>query len=499
MIKNIKTITFDDGFTKPVCNGSTTVIKIASVEGFFATGNTIGTLNEHFTFKWSNGNTNSGINNANAGTHTVTVTQRYTGCSKTASYEVKDMQLTVSNVLQPIHCQRSTATISLNVHSPVFDNMPVTYLWSTGQNTSTITDLSPGNFCYTVTSALNNNCKISSCIEVKPFTGDSLIILTKKRNTCFCQNGSCNGVLAAKLNTDGTSISYQWFSGNQLISTAPRIVDLCAGTYVCKITFTPAGSTLPCTVEKSFEIVSEYCSDKLQIFLTNFANVQDCGSHRPCRGFLEVEATFDEPITCTWSGPNGFSANTFDIYDLCPGDYTITILNDTGCFIDERQYTICCCLDFETDTGSSIEGCKSATTPYVVGEVVNATTSTSNDGRINLTSFYTGSFFISVEWSGPNGFSSYFPSIQGLKPGQYNLRWTDGCHIINQSYMIGDESYCKTYKITVDGTPQCILSGFTSAILIFQSLLEGMWYMLINGATVKLPKIYLLISQVIIM
>ncbi len=81
---------------------------------------------------------------------------------------------------------------------------PYTYLWSTGETSQTINDLSPGLYCVTVTAA--NGCEDITCISVL-YPGAISVNVQNGEVTC---NGDTDGVLSITV-TDGMPVyNYEW-------------------------------------------------------------------------------------------------------------------------------------------------------------------------------------------------------------------------------------------------------------------------------------------------
>jgi len=108
--------------------------------------------------------------------------------------------------------------------SPSSGNEPYTYLWSNGQTTQTISNLSAGT--YTVTVSGTNGCtmvKSANVEENAPLTSSYT-----KSDPC---PGSYNGSATALPSNGKTPYSYLWSNGK----TTQTISNLGAGTYYCTV------------------------------------------------------------------------------------------------------------------------------------------------------------------------------------------------------------------------------------------------------------------------
>ncbi len=108
-----------------------------------------------FTFSWSNGASSPSINNLPAGNYSLTLTDTW-GCGDTAAVTLTEPPLLTDQfVVVPIVCNGGTGTATI---TPAGGTLPYTYLWSTGQNTPSIT---PTTGVYTVTVTDAQGCSIT--------------------------------------------------------------------------------------------------------------------------------------------------------------------------------------------------------------------------------------------------------------------------------------------------------------------------------------------------
>jgi hypothetical protein len=126
-------------------------------------GSVIGNPDD-FTYSWStsNGNIVSGSNTSQAtvdeeGNYSLEVTNKANGCkttkSVTVAYEFEEMLLSNANVVNDINNQNN-GSIALSING---GTGALSYLWSNGQTTSSITGLGAGQYSCTVTDA--NGCE----------------------------------------------------------------------------------------------------------------------------------------------------------------------------------------------------------------------------------------------------------------------------------------------------------------------------------------------------
>jgi hypothetical protein len=229
-----------------------------------------------YTYLWSNGATTASITGLTAGTYTVTVTDA-NGCADVCSSQVNEpgCNLTASATGTNVSCNAGTNGTA--TATPSGNLSPVTYAWSNGATTATISNLTAGTYTVTVTESVN--CTATASYTV---TEPSDITLACAKTDATTTGGS-NGT-ATVTATGGTSpYTYLWSNG----ATTASITSLTAGTYtvtvtdangcsdVCSSTIVEPGCTQP-TVGTNTPIegtcTSAIANDDAQIEFTGFTN-----------------------------------------------------------------------------------------------------------------------------------------------------------------------------------------------------------------------------------
>lgn len=181
---------------------------------------------------------------------------------------------------------------------------PYTYLWSTGQTTSTATGLSAGTYSVTVTDA--NGCSGTDSVTI---TQSSFSVTISSTNaSCI----SSNGTASASPNGGSAPYTYLWSNG-QTTSTA---TGLGAGIYT--VTITDGGG----------------CTGTQTVTITNGAIPVLTSSNTAvlCNGQSNGTATVSAssgtlPYTYLWN--NG--QTTSNATGLSAGTYTVTVTDADGC------------------------------------------------------------------------------------------------------------------------------------------------------------------------
>ena len=178
------------------------------------------------SYLWSNGDTNSSANNLSAGDYTLTVTDYNTQCLDTAT-------ITISDIYHQILFDITNASCNGNSDGSITATPNETgnfsYLWSTGETTSTISNLSPGDYILTST---NLSCNESITDTISIINPDILTHSPYYSDNISCDSNSCYGIIALNLLGGTQPYSYSWNTGD----TASGANNLCAGTYIINST-----------------------------------------------------------------------------------------------------------------------------------------------------------------------------------------------------------------------------------------------------------------------
>ncbi|WP_209328934.1 PKD domain-containing protein [Lunatimonas salinarum] len=145
-------------------------------------------------------------------------------------------------------------------------------------------------------------------------------------------------------------------------------------------------------------------------------------------GFIDLFVTGGVgDYTFSWTGPNGFTADTETISGVSGGTYVFVVTDENGCSESFGQLTL--------------EQPPQLTVSSEVSDFNGFQISChgANDGYIrNVVQGGSGSYY--VEWTGPNGFSSTEADISGLTPGTYELTISDdnGCALEPRIFEINE-------------------------------------------------------------
>lgn len=275
------------------------------------------------TFTWTPDVTGQGTANATAlcpGEYSVLIADTE-GCDTTLVVNVGEpAPLLVNPTVTPVTCAgECNGAIALDVTG---GPGAYTYAWSgspAGDGTPSVTGLCPGEWSVTITSGSCDTTLVFLLTVPDPLVVD--VVTTP----VGCQ-GVCDGT--ATLDIQGGTVPYviTWTPAAPQ-NPEPHIgAGFCAGTYSVNVE-----DAQGCSVDLPFTILD---SPPITVDLT----LSDAGCGDACNGtaVAMVGGTVG-PVEYTWSPPPGGGQGTSSVDGLCPGLYSLHVLDTaTGC---ETQVT----------------------------------------------------------------------------------------------------------------------------------------------------------------
>lgn len=283
------------------CFGEMTGMAIANIEGGM----------EPFTYEWSDGSEEMNLNNVSSGTYSLVVTD-VNNCEATAEIEINESDELSINIVGTDESSLGAAdgTASVEVEG---GTEPYNYAWSNGLNTTEISDLSPGNYCVTISDA--NDCVIEACIDVlegMDLCADFSISLTANDIACF---GEMTGTASVVVEGGTEPYVYLW-SNNEI---TPGLMGLMAGDY--SVTVTDANMC------EQLGSVTISAPSEISIMLTA-RNESAMGANDGAISSMVSGGT--APYSYEWTD----GSTDEDIVDLMPGNYCLIITDDNGCVVE---------------------------------------------------------------------------------------------------------------------------------------------------------------------
>ncbi|MDO9188063.1 MAG: PKD domain-containing protein [Bacteroidia bacterium] len=260
-----------------------------------------------YTYSWNTAPAQSTptVSNLAVGSYSVTITNGI-GCTSSNSVTISQpLPLALSSSVTNVTCAGgSNGAISVTATG---GTSPYTYLWSNGNTTSQISNLTSQTYSITVTDS-------KTCQKTSTFTIDQplpvTVLLAPTAVTCFNENnGSANSTVSG-----GTSpYTYNWSSG----ATSPNASGLQAGTFTLSVT-----DISGCTGSNSTIITQPSA-------LVPTATVTNATCNYLNNGTATTATSGGTPgYTYVWQ-PGG--QTTTSINNLSGGTYTLTTTDLSGC------------------------------------------------------------------------------------------------------------------------------------------------------------------------
>jgi gliding motility-associated-like protein len=256
-----------------------------------------------YFYLWSNGATTSNVAGLSAGVYTCTVTDTKT-CTAT-------FLTNVLNVVGPSISSISKTDVSCfsgtdgAISIAVTGAGPISFLWSNGQTTQNLINLTSNT--YTVTATDVNGCTITSNVLISQPNQLTFTINTTQAG-CNLTNGTAN----VSVNGGQAPYQYLWSSGN----TSSNVSGLAAGVYT--VTVTDANN---CTKTDVVTVNASIIPTVSNVVITNVS----CNGG--ANGIVDIEVSGGSSFNYLWS--NGVTAQ--DLNGVAAGIYTVTITNNDGC------------------------------------------------------------------------------------------------------------------------------------------------------------------------
>lgn len=255
-----------------------------------------------YSFLWSTGQTNSGIDNLSPGFYTVTINDSG-GCSGSTTVEVKNRPgLVLDTSSTPSDCNASNGAATV---VPTGGTPPFSYQWCDGQTIATAVGL-PGSVCSVIVTDAAG-CSATAVVTILENTDLTATITSQIDPDC----GAANGSATAAGNNGTPPYTFLWCNGQ----TTPTVTNLAAGS--CTVTVTDA--------EGCRATATATLTQKPNLDVTATPNYSDCDT--PSTSATANINGGMQPFSYLWS--DGQTTQT--AINLAPGTYTVTVTDVNGC------------------------------------------------------------------------------------------------------------------------------------------------------------------------
>ncbi len=404
-----------------------------------ATGGT-----QPYTYSWNSVPAQTGPNATElpAGPWIVTVTDA-NGCVASTSVTIGEPQFGVDAYFEEVThvgCfgdNTGSATVVVSGGSNSF-----TVTWDTQPPIVgfTATGLAPG--LYTVEVIDNNGCDTPKFYDVTIEGPDSPVIvdLIVTQPTC---SYSINAGISLQISGGEMPYTHSWSDAFGNTTGQQDLTGLDPGTYDLLV-----WDAHGCTIDTSVTIVAP-----APIVMQGIVTTASCqGSSNGSVTMSQTGAV--QPFSIFWTGPNGYSANTFIINNLAAGVYTAYITDANGC-AGMQAFDVSEPGLFSDDVVIS---------SYTGGW--NVSCASASDGSISAT-VTGGTGALSYAWTGPNGFTATGQDLTNIGPGTYHLTATDenGCSHLVSHVIAAPAPLTVTLSSSVSGGHHISCSGAEDGVI----------------------------------
>lgn len=337
-----------------------------------------------YTYAWGGGLNGQSLTGLSAGSYTVTVTDA-SNCSASASVSIgQPSRILIGSNVSDANCGSNDGAINTIVSG---GTPGYTYLWSSGQISADLSNLSSG--AYELTVSDQQGCYADTTIVVSNIGGPA-VTLNVTNNTCSGQN---NGAISAIVSGGTPPYTYNWNSG----ASSASLTNLSSGTYV--LTVTDANG---CVAVRTATI-----SQPAQLQVQAYHVDASCGINNGQAGVLAAGGV--GPYSYLWSN----NSTQPQLFNLPQGVYAVTVTDVNGCQVNVNVVVdILPPLSLASSIGA--ESCPG-----------------NNDGNITI-NVNSGVAPYTFEWN--NGLSTQ--SGNSLAPGSYNITVTDASGCVNVQNLI---------------------------------------------------------------
>lgn len=394
------TITVTLAPTSPSCFGSCNGSITSTVTGGTPT----------YTYNWSSGPSGTGgptsINGLCAGNYSLTITDA-NGCQQIGTTTiVPTPSIVVSTTVVPTNCAGSCdgqAFANASGGTP-----PFVYSWNTVPVTTNTTgiasNLCSGNYVVTVTDA-------NGCVSNANVTVVSPPVLSVAVNSVVPSCNICIGAATITPAGGNPGYSYTWTPAPGSGQGTPTPGALCVGVYTVNVV-----DTKGCAATRTINV-----AQSVVVSITTTGTLLTCNN--VCTGIANANPTGGTPAyQFTWSPAPGSGQGTPTASGLCPGSYTVTVQDASGCV--------------NTNTVAF------ANPPAinVTSTITNSACNGNCNGAISVTAT-GGTGALSYTWAPSPGSGQGTPNATGLCAGVYTLDIRDANNCLSsQTFTVTEPS-----------------------------------------------------------
>lgn len=266
-----------------------------------------------YSVYWSNGFSESvssvttDLNNLSAGNYYMNVTDA-NGCKAVALGQISDIEVDISETITDETCMYSSQDGEIDLTIVASQGTVNFYYWSNGQTTSTLSNVSKGEYIVEVRTDAGCEANHSYFVNALP----QMYAESVNSTDAFCSNS--DGVIDIAVNNGSGNYSFLWNNG----AITEDLFGIPSGSYSCLITDNISG----CTTTYSYDVFS---SNGPSASL-NYIQQPTCGSNDGAIN-LNVYQWANPISSISWNS----GQTTDDLENIPAGNYELTVIDDGGC------------------------------------------------------------------------------------------------------------------------------------------------------------------------
>lgn len=285
----------------------------------------------NYSFRWSNGSVGRSIFDVPAGEYFVTISNNDDFCEYVRFFTVGQESFGLEEVVVNSECGEDNGSIQLIPRSGSgFSG--TTYVWSNGDTTDLLTDLSQGDYQYTVTSTLGtgNQCRIFGEVKLDnvvyqtadpryangPIVPDVRLVSIDNNTACNTSDGEVKIAVA-----NSADVSFMWSDGSSDINLS----NVAAGEYFVTVSSNESG----CYSVESYQV-----ENTNNLVLAEIVNEPTCGTQE---GSIDLTVTGGSgDYSYIWT-----TGSTDPLLDgLVAGVYGVTVTDNISGCTEEASYSV---------------------------------------------------------------------------------------------------------------------------------------------------------------
>jgi len=289
-----------------------------------------------YTFKWYSvnaegtvllSNTDSIFTNVQPGKYMVEVKDKYNNTVQSQVFELVEPQpMHLSFTTTQASCYSSfdgSMAVAVSGGTPFSNTVkPYIYEWSNGALTASVNNVAGGAYVVVVRDSMG--CITTDTVSV---TSPVRVIATPDVHQVSCSS-STDGSISLSVAGGSPAYTYQWSTGE----TTPSITGLAPGTYWYQASDSKGCfDTDTITLDKPDTMILDLGTDR---------NRNMCIGQTLRINAASAANNPGMPIYYSWTGTDGFTADTSKVYINTVGTYIVTATNNRGCVLkDTMQVT----------------------------------------------------------------------------------------------------------------------------------------------------------------